>query len=89
VGDVLIELDERRRASLGKVGHPDHRRYLVHEEPGGVLVLTPAALIPERELIVWENAELRASLFRGLADAAEGKTRRLEWVTAVEDDDEE
>lgn len=86
--DMLIELDERRRASLGKVGRPEHRRYLVHEQPDGTIVFTPAVAIPERELIVWENAELRASLFRGLADAAEGKVKRLDWVTKDEDDGE-
>lgn len=43
--------------------------------------------VPGRELLVWENDELRASLFRGLADAAEGQGRPLPWVTAVEDDD--
>jgi hypothetical protein len=32
MSDVLIELDDRRRVSLGKVGRPEHRRYLVHEE---------------------------------------------------------
>jgi hypothetical protein len=34
-----------------------------------------------RELLVWENEELKASLFRGLADAAEGRTERLDWLT--------
>jgi hypothetical protein len=31
---------------------------------------------------VWEDDKLRASLFRGLADAAEGRVRRIDWVTA-------
>jgi hypothetical protein len=85
--DILIELDERRRASLGRVGRAEHRRYLAHEEPDGTIVFVPAALIPERELIVWENADLRASLFRGLAEAAEGQATRLDWVTADVDAD--
>jgi hypothetical protein len=57
--DILIELDERRRASLGKIGRAEHRRYLAHEEPDGTIVFVPAVLTPERELI--ENADLRAS----------------------------
>jgi hypothetical protein len=43
--------------------------------------------VPNRELLVWENEELKASLWRGLAEAAGGKIRSLDWVTA--DDDEE
>jgi hypothetical protein len=50
VTDVLIELDERRRASLGKVGRPEHRRYLAHEEPGGVIVLVPVRVITEVDI---------------------------------------
>jgi hypothetical protein len=47
------------------------------------------ARIPKRELLVWENDELRASLFGGLADAAEGNARRLSWVTEDDEDDQE
>jgi len=51
----------------------------------GAILLTPLASIPRRELLVWENEELKASLYRGLADAAEGKVRRLDWLTEVDD----
>ncbi|MGH3545406.1 MAG: hypothetical protein ACRDPW_05725 [Mycobacteriales bacterium] len=40
-----------------------------------------AVSISKREQLAWENDQLRASLFRGLADAAEGRVRRLDWVT--------
>lgn len=33
MNQIVLELDERRRASLGKIGRPEHRRYLVDEEP--------------------------------------------------------
>lgn len=62
--------------------------YAVAKRVDGSILLTPLASIPKRELLVWDNAELRASLFRGLADAAEGNVRTLDWVTADVADDE-
>lgn len=44
--------------------------------------------IPARELIIWENDDLRSSLFRGLAEAAEGNGRELDWLDKVDVDDE-
>ena len=54
----LLELDERRRASLGKIGRPEHRRYLVTEEPDGTVVLTPAVVMSELEARFLANREL-------------------------------
>jgi hypothetical protein len=45
----LLELDERRRAAFGKVGHPEHRRYIVDESPDGTICLIPAAVMSELE----------------------------------------
>src|SRR5688572_20270412 len=42
---TFIELDARNRASLGKLAGP-HRRFLARVEPGGVIVLTPATVVP-------------------------------------------
>lgn len=71
VGEV--EVDARRRVSLGRFGRSEDRRYLVEEGPGGELRLIPARTIPAREAIVWENPELLASLRRGMEEAALGK----------------
>ncbi len=40
------------------------------------------ARVPERERIVWTNAELRESLLRGLRDAAEGRGEPIDdaWL---------
>lgn len=43
--EVLIELDPRRRVSLGRLGH--HDRYLGHEEDDGTIVLVPAVVMSE------------------------------------------
>lgn len=37
--------------------------------------------IPEPELLVWTDESVKASLARGLADAAEGNVRRLDHLT--------
>lgn len=43
----LIELDERRRVSLGRIGR--HSRYLVREEADGTLIFEPAVVLTEAE----------------------------------------
>ncbi|MGH3386003.1 MAG: hypothetical protein ACRDO1_15620 [Nocardioidaceae bacterium] len=83
-----VTADGRARVAVGKAGAHKDDRYAVAKNADGVILLVPLASIPKRELLVWENDELRASLFRGLADAAEGKVRSLSWVTADGPDEE-
>ncbi|TDV52263.1 hypothetical protein [Actinophytocola oryzae] len=84
-----VAADERSRIAFGKAGVHKDDRYAVSINSDGAILLTPLASIPKRELLVWENEELKASLFRGLADAAEDKTTRLDWLTEDENDDDE
>lgn len=84
-----VVADDRARVPVGRAGVHKNDRYAVSVNDEGAVLLTPLASIPRRELLVWENDELRASLFRGLADAAEGRARRLDWVTADVDDEDE
>lgn len=44
---TLIELDNRRRASLGRIGR--HERYLAYEEKDGTVILRPAVVMTEAE----------------------------------------
>ena len=83
-----VTADERARIAVGKAGVHKDDRFAVSVNDEGAILLTPVASIPKRELLVWENDQLRASLFRGLADAAEGKVKRLDWLTDDGDDDE-
>ncbi|MDT4992388.1 MAG: hypothetical protein QOH97_2280 [Actinoplanes sp.] len=76
IGEVVA--DDRRRIPFGKAGVHDGDKFAVAVNDEGQILLTPLATIPKRELIIWENAELRASLFRGIADVAEGHTSRLD-----------
>lgn len=58
VEEVLIELDDRRRASFGKLGRPEHRRYLATEQSDGTIVLTPAVVMTELEAKFLANRAL-------------------------------
>lgn len=84
-----VTADERARVAVGKAGAHKNDRYAVSMNADGAILLVPLVSIPKRELLVWENDELRASLFRGLADAAEGNARPLSWVTAGDDEDDD
>ena len=65
VGDV--EVDSRRRVSLGRAGKKEHTRYRVEEDDMGVLTLTPLITVPVTAL----DDRLR----RAVAQADEGKVR--------------
>lgn len=75
MADILIELDDRRRASFGRIGRAEHRRYLAHEEADGTIVLVPAVVMPESEARLLANSELLAQIERTVADP-ESRVRR-------------
>jgi len=64
----LVELDSRRRITLGRLGKPEHDRYLVHEEPDGTLVLTPAVVMSAHEAALLRHPELVEQIKADLAD---------------------
>jgi hypothetical protein len=68
------EVDSRGRVSLGKAGAEPGRRYRVERNIDGVLILIPVVSIPQREMIVWHNPELAASIREGIAEAEAGQT---------------
>lgn len=72
LGEVVA--DDRSRLAFGKVGVRRDDRYAVAVNDDGEILLTPLASIPRRELLIWENEQLRASLARGLEQSAKGDT---------------
>jgi hypothetical protein len=58
VTEIIVELDSRRRASLGRIGRAEHSRYLAHEEPDGTIVLEPAVVLSELEVSFLRNRDL-------------------------------
>ena len=77
-----VTADDRARIPMSRAGVHKDDRFAMAVNPDGSILLTPLASIPKRELLVWEHDELRASLFRGLAEVAEGNATRLDWLTA-------
>ena len=61
---TLVELDSRRRLSLGKLATSD--RYLVREESGGVLVLEPAVVVTAAQARLDARPDLMAKLVDAL-----------------------
>lgn len=57
---VVIEVDDRRRISLGKLGQ--HNQYLATELPDGTLMLEPAVLLSGAEYAYLQNTALQAQI---------------------------
>lgn len=87
-----LSADDRSRIAFGKAGVHRDDRFAVSINDHGEILLTPLVSIPKRELIIWENEQLRASLARGLADSAAGKVKELgdfaQYADDTDDQDE-
>lgn len=83
------EADSRGRLSLGKGGAKPGRRYRVRIAPDGTMTLTPVVSIPERELPVWTDPDLRASLRDSLEALEKGErgTDRGDFLQYLDDED--
>ena len=76
---IFLELDDRRRASLGRIGR--HSQYLVTEEDDGTLVFTPAAVVPELELRVLRSPAAMQALEEGIAAGERGEFGPRGWTS--------
>lgn len=84
-----VAADERARIALGKSGVRKDDRYAVAVNDDGQILLTPLVSIPKRELLVWENAQVRELLAVGLAQSAAGDVADLGDFSEFADDDDE
>lgn len=80
--EQLVELDERRRVSLGRLGRQEHTRYLVTEEPDGTLVFTPAVVLSELEVKLLANDRLVDRILANREDPTRLVTRTRRGRTA-------
>ena len=72
---VVLELDERRRASFGRIGRHEHRRYLVCEDPDGTITLRPAVVMTALEAGMLANTNLVERIEANRADPSRLVTR--------------
>ncbi len=71
--------DAKKRVSLGRAlaGMDPEVRFDVYRNEAGQLILDPRISVPAREAWLFRNPEALAAVQRGLAEAADGKTRSL------------
>ncbi len=55
---TIIELDDRRRAPLGRVARADDRRYLVEVAANGTITLTPAAIVTAEQAELLQRPDI-------------------------------
>lgn len=77
LGDVgLKRIDSSGRLNLGK--SKANETYAVEEREDGTLVLTPVAVIPKRELWLWQNPEALDAVREGLRQSARGEVCEID-----------
>lgn len=83
---IRLTADDRNRIPVGKLGVHPSDEFQATLESDGTIVLTPVAMIPKRELLVWENPGLRDSILTGMAEAAAGLARPSSALDAALDE---
>jgi hypothetical protein len=72
--DILLELDERKRASLARL-EPRHSRYLASIQSDGTIVLTPAVVMSQAEAALLANTGLMTEIEDARAHPERGSQR--------------
>jgi hypothetical protein len=75
--EVLIELDDRKRASLGRLAEPG-QRYRVTREPDSTLIWEPVVVMSEAEVRLLANPELVEQIEDNRAHPERLRPRRRE-----------
>lgn len=84
-----VRPDGRGRIALGRaLKDLEDATFIVYRDDSGRIVLDPQVSIPASEAWLYRNKSALASLRRGLAEAAAGKTRVIGSFAAHADDDE-
>lgn len=84
-----VRPDGRRRVALGKaLNELEDVSFNVYRDEGGRIVLDPQVSIPASEAWLYRNPRALASVRRGLAEAAAGKTKRVRSFAKAVDTDE-
>jgi hypothetical protein len=69
--------DAKKRVSLGQAVGEAGAAYSVYRNRLGQIVLDPVKAVPVHEAWLFDNKEALASVRRGLADSAAGRTQDL------------
>ncbi len=84
-----VRPDARNRVALGKaLKDLEDASFDVYQDEAGRIVLDPQVSIPASEAWLYRNQKALASVRRGLAEAAEGKTKPVRSFAKYATDDE-
>ncbi len=81
-----LKLDGKRRISIGKLIVDDVTGFSVTKCEDGRLILEPTIDIPAREVWLFRNEKALAAVKIGLAEAASGKTKKLDLSLLADDE---
>jgi hypothetical protein len=73
----IVKPDAKKRLSLGGAVMEEAAAYNVYRNQLGQIVLDPVKAVPAYETWIYENPKVLASIKRGLADSAKGRTIKL------------
>jgi CRISPR/Cas system-associated protein Csm6 len=83
----ILKPDAKKRLSLGGAVAEAAAAYNVYRNRLGQIVLDPVKVVPAYEAWLFENKEALASVKRGLADSAAGRTvKRGSFAAHAEDE---
>jgi hypothetical protein len=69
--------DAKKRLSIGQAVEEPASAYNIYRNPMGQIVLDPVRAVPVYETWLFDNRKALASVKRGLADSAAGRTKDL------------
>lgn len=69
------KIDSLGRINLGRKFA--HEQFSVVQDEFGTFILTPVAVIPKRELWLWQNQEAMSAVREGLEQSARGEVEYL------------
>jgi len=85
-----VRPDGRHRLALGKALKDfEDASFNVYQDERGRIVLDPQVSVPASEAWLYRNPKALASVRRGLADAAAGRTKSLGSFARYADEDDE
>ncbi len=73
----IVKPDAKKRLSLGVALESGSVAYNIYRNRLGQIVLDPLKAVPAYEAWLFENKQALASVKRGLAQSAEGRTKKL------------
>ncbi len=71
-------VDEKSRVTIGNLVHESQRVKIYKNKKDGTILLVPLIEIPENEAWLYKNKKAITMLQKGIEEAAQGKTSKLD-----------